>query len=261
MKDARPWCWTRAAWYETGAGDLVAAERLARRSAGGWRWRAVMSWCTPTPASRVRGGNRGGHRRGRRDGQRGGVRCRRSGRDGGRRRAEILAGGAIEILINNAGIHEDAVMPGMRREQWARVIDVSLNGFFNVTQPLLLPMMRGRWGRIVNISSVAAQVAGNRGQTNLRRRQSRFARRDKVAFALELASRWNHGQHGGTGHHRVPHGGRGVRPRADRPAGTYETRGHAGGSRRTGAIPDVGASRLHLRPDHFDQRRDDLSSA
>ena len=77
----------------------------------------------------------------------------------------VLAAGPIQILVNNAGIHDDGVMPGMRHEQWTRVIDVSLNGFFNVTQPLLMPMIRTRWGRIVNISSVSA-VMGNRGQTN-----------------------------------------------------------------------------------------------
>jgi 3-oxoacyl-[acyl-carrier protein] reductase len=47
----------------------------------------------------------------------------------------VLADGPIQILVNNAGIHDDAVLPGMAREQWSRVIDVSLNGFFNVTQP------------------------------------------------------------------------------------------------------------------------------
>ena len=77
----------------------------------------------------------------------------------------MLEPGPIQIIVNNAGIHDDAVMPGMRREQWTRVIDVSLNGFFNVTQPLLLPMIRTRWGRIINISSVAA-LTGNRGQVN-----------------------------------------------------------------------------------------------
>ena len=71
----------------------------------------------------------------------------------------------IQILVNNAGIHDDAVFPGMRAEQWRRVIDVSVNGFFNVTQPLMLPMMRSRWGRIINVSSIAA-LAGNRGQVN-----------------------------------------------------------------------------------------------
>jgi 3-oxoacyl-[acyl-carrier protein] reductase len=71
----------------------------------------------------------------------------------------------IQILVNNAGIHDDAVFPGMRPDQWHRVIDVSVHGFFNVTQPLMMPMIRSRWGRIVNVSSVAA-ITGNRGQTN-----------------------------------------------------------------------------------------------
>jgi 3-oxoacyl-[acyl-carrier protein] reductase len=101
--------------------------------------------------------------------------------------AEILAGGPVEILINNAGIHDDVVMPGMRHEQWSRVIDVSLNGFFNVTQPLLMPMIRGRWGRIVNISSVAA-VVGNRGQTNYAAAKAGLHGATR-ALALELASR------------------------------------------------------------------------
>lgn len=71
----------------------------------------------------------------------------------------------IQILVNNAGIHDDAVFPGMRADQWHRVIDVSVHGFFNVTQPLMMPMIRSRWGRIVNVSSIAA-ITGNRGQTN-----------------------------------------------------------------------------------------------
>jgi len=71
----------------------------------------------------------------------------------------------IQIVVNNAGIHDDAVFPGMSPHQWHRVIDVSLNGFFNVTQPLTMPMIRSRWGRIVNISSISG-IAGNRGQTN-----------------------------------------------------------------------------------------------
>src|SRR5258707_3872999 len=77
----------------------------------------------------------------------------------------LLDAGPVQILVNNAGVHDDAVMPGMAHEQWSRVIDVSLNGFFNVTQPLLMPMIQTRWGRIINISSVAA-IVGNRGQVN-----------------------------------------------------------------------------------------------
>jgi 3-oxoacyl-[acyl-carrier protein] reductase len=77
----------------------------------------------------------------------------------------LLDTGPIQVLVSNAGIHDDAPLPGMQPDQWRRVIDVSLNGFYNVTQPLLLPMMRTRWGRVIAISSVAGQM-GNRGQAN-----------------------------------------------------------------------------------------------
>ena len=77
----------------------------------------------------------------------------------------LLEAGTIQIVVNNAGIHDDGPMAGLREEQWKRVVDVSLHGFFHVTQPLLLPMARTRWGRIVSVSSVAA-VLGNRGQAN-----------------------------------------------------------------------------------------------
>jgi 3-oxoacyl-[acyl-carrier protein] reductase len=99
----------------------------------------------------------------------------------------MLAAGPIQILVNNAGIHDDAVMPGMRPEQWSRVIDVSLNGFFNVTQPLLLPMIRTRWGRIINVSSVAA-VMGNRGQANYAAAKAGLHGATRT-LCLELASR------------------------------------------------------------------------
>lgn len=99
----------------------------------------------------------------------------------------LLEVGPIQVLVNNAGIHDDAVMPGMRREQWTRVIDVSLNGFFNVTQPLLMPMIGTRWGRIVNLSSVAA-MAGNRGQTNYAAAKAGLHGATK-SLALELAPR------------------------------------------------------------------------
>ena len=72
----------------------------------------------------------------------------------------LLEGGPIQVVVNNAGVHDDAVFPGMRAEQWHRVIDVSLHGFFNVTQPLVLPMVRTRWGRIVNVSSVGGLRGG-----------------------------------------------------------------------------------------------------
>ncbi len=79
--------------------------------------------------------------------------------------AAVLAEGPVQILIHNAGTHDDVPMAGMSRERWRSVIDVSLNGFFNVTQPLLLPMLATRWGRIVAMSSLSA-IMGNRGQVN-----------------------------------------------------------------------------------------------
>jgi len=99
----------------------------------------------------------------------------------------MLEAGPIQVLVNNAGIHDDAVFPGMSAAQWQRVIDVSLNGFFNVTQPLLMPMIRSRWGRIVNISSLSA-ITGNRGQVNYAAAKGALNSATK-ALALEVASR------------------------------------------------------------------------
>lgn len=79
--------------------------------------------------------------------------------------ATLLEAGPIQVVVNNAGVHDDGPMAGMSEAKWKRVIDVSLHGFFHVTQPLLLPMARTRWGRVVSVSSVAA-VLGNRGQAN-----------------------------------------------------------------------------------------------
>lgn len=98
-----------------------------------------------------------------------------------------LENGPIQVVVNNAGVHDDAVFPGMRPEQWHRVIDVNLNGFFNVTQPLMLPLLRTRWGRIIAITSVAAQ-AGNRGQVNYAAAKGALHSAVK-ALALECASR------------------------------------------------------------------------
>jgi 3-oxoacyl-[acyl-carrier protein] reductase len=101
--------------------------------------------------------------------------------------AQMLAAGPVQIIVNNAGIHDDAVFPGMKPAQWHQVIDVSLHGFFRVTRPLVLPMLRTRWGRILNISSVAA-LAGNRGQVNYAAAKGALNSATK-ALSLELASR------------------------------------------------------------------------
>lgn len=101
--------------------------------------------------------------------------------------ATLLADGPIQVLVNNAGIHDDAPMAGMEAAQWRRVIDVSLHGFFHATQPLLLPMARTRWGRIVSISSVAA-VLGNRGQANYAAAKAALHGASR-SLAREMASR------------------------------------------------------------------------
>ncbi|MBK9393476.1 MAG: 3-oxoacyl-ACP reductase FabG [Uliginosibacterium sp.] len=100
---------------------------------------------------------------------------------------KLLQAGPIQVVVNNAGIHDDAVFPGMSAEQWHRVIDVSLHGFFNVTQPLSMPMIRTRWGRIITISSIAA-ITGNRGQVNYAAAKGALHSATK-SLALELASR------------------------------------------------------------------------
>ncbi len=100
---------------------------------------------------------------------------------------KLLLAGPVQIIVNNAGTHDDAVFPAMRDEQWRQVIDVSLNGFFHVTQPLMLPMIRTRWGRVINISSVAS-LTGNRGQVNYAAAKGALNSATK-ALALEVASR------------------------------------------------------------------------
>ncbi|MFO1418896.1 MAG: 3-oxoacyl-ACP reductase FabG [Methylotetracoccus sp.] len=93
----------------------------------------------------------------------------------------------IQVLVNNAGIHDDAPLAGMSRAQWEKVIAVSLQGFFNVTQPLLLPMLATRWGRVISIASAAA-LAGNRGQANYAAAKAGLIGASK-SLSLELASR------------------------------------------------------------------------
>jgi 3-oxoacyl-[acyl-carrier protein] reductase len=99
----------------------------------------------------------------------------------------ILEVEPIQVLVNNAGIHNDAVFPGMTAQQWHQVIDVSVHGFFNVTHTLMMPMIRSRWGRIINVSSVAA-ITGNRGQVNYSAAKGALHSATK-SLALEVASR------------------------------------------------------------------------
>jgi 3-oxoacyl-[acyl-carrier protein] reductase len=93
----------------------------------------------------------------------------------------------VQILVNSAGIHDDAAFPGMSVDQWRRVLDVSVNGFYNVTQPLMLPMIRSRWGRVITLSSVTALI-GNRGQVNYAAAKGALNAATK-SLSLEVASR------------------------------------------------------------------------
>ncbi len=79
--------------------------------------------------------------------------------------APVIAAGVPQVLVHNAGAHDDVPLAGMSEAQWRSVLDVSLNGFFNVLRPIILPMIGTRWGRVLAISSVAA-LTGNRGQVN-----------------------------------------------------------------------------------------------
>ncbi len=99
----------------------------------------------------------------------------------------LSASGTIQIIIHNAGIHRDAPLAGMSHKNWHDVINVSLHGFYNVTQPLLMPMIQSRWGRIISMSSVAG-VMGNRGQANYAAAKAALHGATK-SLAQELASR------------------------------------------------------------------------
>lgn len=71
----------------------------------------------------------------------------------------------LDILVNNAGIRDDKLFAMMPKASWERVLDINLTGFYNMTKPVVKQMLRKRWGRIINIASVAGQV-GNAGQVN-----------------------------------------------------------------------------------------------
>ena len=71
----------------------------------------------------------------------------------------------ISVLVNNAGIRKDNLMMWMPQEDWHKVLSTSLDGFYNVTQPLLKPMIVKKWGRIVNVASLSG-IKGMAGQTN-----------------------------------------------------------------------------------------------
>jgi 3-oxoacyl-[acyl-carrier protein] reductase len=100
---------------------------------------------------------------------------------------ELLKEGDIDVVVNNAGVIADAPFPTMDAKAWENVTRTSIDGFFHVTQPLVMPMVRRKWGRIVTISSVSG-VIGNRGQVNYAAAKAALIGATK-ALALELAKR------------------------------------------------------------------------
>jgi 3-oxoacyl-[acyl-carrier protein] reductase len=102
--------------------------------------------------------------------------------------ADIAAHGAFYGAVCNAGITRDGAFPALTGEDWDQVVDTNLGGFYNVLQPLIMPMIRRRQpGRIVTLSSVSG-VVGNRGQVNYSAAKAGIIGATK-ALAVELASR------------------------------------------------------------------------
>jgi 3-oxoacyl-[acyl-carrier protein] reductase len=101
--------------------------------------------------------------------------------------APVLAAGVPQVLVHNAGTHDDVPLAGMSEARWRQVVEVSLTGFYAVTRPLILPMIGTRWGRIVALSSVSA-LMGNRGQVNYAAAKAGLIGAAR-ALAREVASR------------------------------------------------------------------------
>ena len=102
--------------------------------------------------------------------------------------SDIDSYGAYYGVVCNAGITKDGVFPMLTSDDWAQVIDVNLNGLFNVLHPVVLPMVRRRKpGRIVTISSVSG-LMGNRGQVNYSASKAGIIGASK-ALALDLAKK------------------------------------------------------------------------
>ncbi|WP_038036421.1 3-oxoacyl-[acyl-carrier-protein] reductase [Thermopetrobacter sp. TC1] len=102
-------------------------------------------------------------------------------------RAEEAAGKSIDILVNNAGITRDTLAMRMKPEQWQEVLDVNLTAAFRLSQAVLKGMMKARWGRIINITSVVA-LTGNPGQTNYAAAKAGMIGMSK-SLAREVAAR------------------------------------------------------------------------
>jgi 3-oxoacyl-[acyl-carrier protein] reductase len=99
----------------------------------------------------------------------------------------VKESGRLDILVNNAGINRDNIIVRMKEAEWDLVLEVNLKGAFNCTRAVTKPMLKQRWGRIINISSVVG-VMGNPGQANYVASKAGLIGLTKTV-ARELASR------------------------------------------------------------------------
>lgn len=95
--------------------------------------------------------------------------------------------GPIAILVNNAGVTQDNLLLRMKQEEWDKVINTNLNAVFKMTKSVVKDMIKARWGRIINMSSVVA-YSGNPGQSNYCSAKAGLIGFSK-SLAIELASR------------------------------------------------------------------------
>jgi 3-oxoacyl-[acyl-carrier protein] reductase len=102
-------------------------------------------------------------------------------------KAALAHFGSVEILVNNAGITKDGLMLRMKRADWDAVLSTNLTGTFLLTQALVSSMLKARWGRIINISSVVGET-GQAGQANYAASKAGLIGLTK-SLARELASR------------------------------------------------------------------------
>ena len=171
--------------------------------------------------------------------------------------AEAAAGAPIDILVNNAGITRDNLFMRMKDEEWDQVIAVNLTAAFRLSRAVLRGMMKKRWGRIIQITSVVG-ATGNPGQGNYAAAKAGLVGMTK-SLAAEVASPQHHRQlpwrrassqtamtdvltDAAEADHRQPH-----------PRGPH---GHAGGNRRRGGLSGLRGSRLCHRRNHSYQWRD-----
>ncbi len=145
--------------------------------------------------------------------------------------------GRIDILVNNAGITKDGLMLKMTEADFMAVLDINLKGAFNCMKAVTKPMMKQRYGRIINITSIVG-IIGNAGQVNYAASKAGLIGMTKSA-ARELASRKYYGKRSSTWVHRNRHDGctAGFRKRTASGTDTDEETGTDGRYRKCGMLP------------------------